>query len=266
LTIKKYWFVYTLYWQEGLALRASFFMERFRALVVLISLYYLWTALLRNQSSFAGYTETQMLTYIFGMSALRSLVFATRAEEIPAEINQGRLSGYLLKPVNYFVYTFSRDLSEKSTNFISSLLEITGLFLLFGITLQWPAQGVTWLLLIPAVAGAIVLNFLLSFIVGCWSFWTSESSGPRFLLAMTIEFTAGGFFPLDIFPQRVQDILAWLPSPYMIFFPMNLMLEKIDSAQIIKGFCIQYLWILGLALFARWIWKRGVRTYGAEGA
>jgi len=264
--MKKYFFIYSLYWQEGLAQRASFFMERFRALVVLTSLYYLWTALLNNQTSFAGYNRTQMLTYVFGMSALRSLVFASRAEEIPADINQGRLSGYLLKPVNYFSYTFSRDLAEKSSNFVSSILEITGLFWIFGVVLQWPTQWTTWVLLIPAIAGAILLNFLLSFMVGCWGFWTSESSGPRFLLALMIEFTAGAFFPLDILPPRVQEILSWFPSPYMVFFPMNLLLEKIDTPLIIRSFCIQYLWILVLSILTFWIWKKGVRTYGAQGA
>jgi len=264
--MKKYFFVYSLYWQESLAQRASFFMERFRAVVVLISLYYLWTALLQNQHSFAGYTTAQMLTYVFGMSVLRSLVFASRADEIPGEINQGRLSGFLLKPVNYFSYTLSRDLAEKSTNFVSSIIEICGLYLLFGIVLQWPSQWTTWLLLIPAIVGAVLLNFLLSFLVGCWGFWTSESSGPRFLLAMVIEFTAGAFFPLDILPTGVQKVLSWMPSPYMVFFPLNLLLEKMDSHSIINSFAIQYSWLLILAILARVVWKRGVKTYGAEGA
>jgi len=74
--MKKYWFVYSLYWQEGLSRRASFFMERFRSLVVLLSFYYLWSALLAHRTSFAGYDRSQMITYVLGMNILRSLVFA----------------------------------------------------------------------------------------------------------------------------------------------------------------------------------------------
>ena len=44
--MRKYWFVFSLYWQEGLAQRSTFFIERFRSLIVLISFYYLWSALL----------------------------------------------------------------------------------------------------------------------------------------------------------------------------------------------------------------------------
>jgi len=265
-TLRKYGFVFSLYWQEGLAQRASFVMERFRALVVMTSLYYLWSALLRNQTSFAGYSRPQILTYVFGMSLLRSIVFASRTDEIAMEINQGRLSGYLLKPVYYFVYTFSRDLAEKSTNFISSIIEISGLYLIFHVVLAWPRSWQTWVLFILAVTLAMFMNYLLNFMVGCWGFWTSESSGPRFLLALIMEFTAGAFFPLDILPLHIQHILQWFPSPYLVFFPLNILLEKADMHQIINGFTAQIIWIMVLSLMARLVWVRGSANYGAEGA
>src|SRR5262245_753090 len=122
--MRKYWFVFSIYWQEGLSRRASFFMERFRALVVLISFYYFWSALLSHRTSFVGYDRTQMISYVLGMNILRSLVFATRTEEIASEINHGRLSSYLLKPVNFMLYTLSRDLSEKSINLLSAIVEV----------------------------------------------------------------------------------------------------------------------------------------------
>lgn len=264
--LRKYWFVYSLYWQEGMAQRASFFMERFRALVVMTSLYYLWTALLRHQTSFAGYSKPQMLTYVFGMSLLRSIVFATRTDEVAMEINQGRLSGYLLKPVHFFVYTYARDLAEKSINVVSSLIEIAGLYVLFHVTLAWPTHLKTWIFFGLSTFLALNLNYVLNFMMGCWGFWTSESSGPRFLLALFMEFTAGGFFPLDILPVSVQHVLQWFPSPYLIFFPLKVLLEKSNTHQIIAGFTSQIVWTLLLAWMAHRVWTRGVVHYGAEGA
>src|ERR1700730_138455 len=144
--MRKYWFIFSLYWQEGLQQRSSFFVDRFRSFVVLISFYYLWTALLKGRSSFAGYDHSQMITYVLGMNILRSLVFATRTEEIAGEINHGRLSGYLLKPVNFMLYTLFRDLSEKSINLVSSIIEVFGLILLFHVDLIYPHDPQTWLL------------------------------------------------------------------------------------------------------------------------
>src|SRR3984885_1485680 len=191
--MKKYWCVFSIYWQEGLSKRASFLMERFRALVVIISFYYFWSALLKNKTSFAGYDRTQMITYVLGMSVLRSLVFATRTEEIAGEINHGRLSSYLLKPVNFMLYTLFRDLSEKSINLVSSIIEVFGLIMLFHVKLHWPPDAQSWLLFLISIVGATWLYFILSFMTGCWGFWTSESWGPRFLLELFLEFTAGAF-------------------------------------------------------------------------
>ncbi len=264
--MKKYWHIFAIYWQEGLSKRASFFMERFRALVVLISFYYFWDALLKHRSSFVGYDRTQMLTYVLGMNVLRSLVFATRTEEIASEINHGRLSAYLLKPVNFMFYTLFRDLSEKSINFVSSIIEVLGLMFIFGVQIHWPQTIGTWYQLILAVTGAIWLYFILSFMTGCWGFWTSESWGPRFLLELFLEFTAGAFFPLDVLPKLAQKIIMAFPSPYLVFFPLQIFLGKLDSHQIMNGFLTQAFWILAISALARWVWTKGMQNYSAAGS
>jgi ABC-2 type transport system permease protein len=264
--MKKYWFVYSLYWQEGLTKRASFFMERFRSLVVLLSFYYLWSALMANRTSFAGYDRSQMITYVFGMNILRSLVFSGRTDEIAWEINHGLLSGYLLKPVNFIAYTFSRDMSEKSINLVSAVIEVLVLSKIFGIAIHWPQHPLSWLWFLIALAGAVMMNFLLSFIVGCWGFWTAESGGPRFLLELVLEFTAGVFFPLDILPVYLQTILKRFPSPYLVFFPLNVFLERMSPAEMLNGLAIQLAWILAFFLMMQLVWSRGLRAYAAEGS
>jgi len=264
--MRKYWFIFSLYWQEGLQQRASFFMERFRALIVLVSFYYFWSTLLRNRTSFAGYDHAQMITYVFGMNILRSLVFASRTYEIAGEISHGRLSGYLLKPVNFFFYTFCRDLSEKSISLVSAIVEIFGLTWIFHVAIRWPHSWMTWVYFAFAIIGAMILNFLMSFIIGCWGFWTAESGGPRFLLELFLEFSAGAFFPLDILPAGLQKVLSHFPSPYLVFYPLHIFLEKVNSTQIINGFCAMAFWIAAFSLVAWQVWSKGVASYGAEGS
>src|SRR5262249_31656567 len=116
------------------------------------------------------------------------------------------------------------------------------------------------------MGSAVILNFLLSFMVGCWGFWTAESGGARFCLELILEFSAGAFFPLDVLPTTIQAVLKHLPSPYLVFFPLNLFLERIPAAEIGAGFLTQALWILGLALLTRLVWIRGLRAYAAQGS
>jgi ABC-2 type transport system permease protein len=263
--MRKYWFVFVLFWQDGLAKRASFLLERFRSLIVLISFYYFWTALLAHRSSFAGYDRTEIITYTFGISLLRGMVFATQTEQIAAEINQGRLSAYLLRPINFILYSFVRDLSEKSINIVSAVIEICGLVWLFHMPLRLPDHPITLLLFFLSVVGATLLYFCLGFMAGCWGFWTAETWGPRFLLELSLEFTAGAFFPLDVLPPLAQRILSFTPSPYLVFFPLNIFLERLTPQAIVNGFICQLFWIAVAIWGTRVVWRRGVAVYAAQG-
>jgi ABC-2 type transport system permease protein len=264
--MRKYWFVFSLYWQEGLSRRTSFFMERFRSLIVLISFYYLWDALLKHRTSFAGYDRGEIVTYVLGMNVLRSLVFATRTDQIPGEINHGRVSSYLMKPLNFQGYTFVRDLSEKAINFVSAIVEVLVLAFIFDMPIRWPGHAMTWVAFGLSLVGAVLLYFFISFMEGCWGFWTAESWGPRFLVELILEFTAGAFFPLDVLPAGVQAALKWMPSPYMVFFPLNLFLERVNPLEMMRGFVSQMIWILFFYLLARLVWTRGLAAYEAEGS
>jgi ABC-2 type transport system permease protein len=264
--MKKYWQVFSTFWQEAMTRRSTFIVERFRALVVLTSFYYFWDAILKHKPSFAGYNRDELMTYVLGMNILRSLVFATRTEEITAEINQGRLSIYLLKPMNFLYYTFFKDLSEKTINLLSAILEICVLVWVFDVNVQWPQSFMTWGLCIASMLSAVWLYFIISFTTGCGGFWTSETWGPRFLLELFLEFTAGAFFPLTVLPPLAQQIFMLFPSPYLIFFPIQLFLEKMTLMQIMNGFCIQITWIFVITWMSKIIWGRGMRIYSAAGS
>ncbi len=264
--MRKYFQIFSIYWQEALTRRATFIVERFRALVVLVSFYYFWDAILKTRTSFAGYDRNQILTYVLGMNVLKSLVFSTRTEEITAEINHGRLSSYLLKPVNFMLYTLFKDLAEKSINLVSSIVEVLGLIWFFGVQIHWPTSPLTWLALSASTLGAVWLYFIISFATGCGGFWTSETWGPRFLLELFLEFTAGTFFPLDVLPLSAQKIFMALPSPYLIFFPIQIFLGKLNSHQIINGLCIQTFWIFAVSAIAYVVWEKGIKVYSAAGS
>jgi ABC-2 type transport system permease protein len=207
-----------------------------------------------------------MITYVLGMNILRSLVFAGQTDEIAWEINRGVLSGYLLKPVNFMAYAFFRDLAEKSINLLSAIFEVWVLSRILGIAIAWPHQALSWVYFGICLIGAVVMNFLLNFIMGCWGFWTAESGGPRFLLELLLEFSAGAFFPLNVLPASIQTVLKKFPTPYLVFFPLNVFLEKVSAAEISAGFVTQVCWILLLTALTRVVWIRGLRAYAAQGS
>lgn len=231
-------------------------------------LFFLWDAVFRDpEREIFGYDRAKILTYVFGILIVKSFVLATRARDVAGEIGRGDLTNYLLKPVNYFYYWLSRDLSSKVLNLGFAFGEMLVLYLL----LRPPFFVQTNFLYLVgfgvAVALAILLFFVIVFMVNFVPFWFPELAwGAQFMvIVVLVDFLSGGFFPLDILPQNLQGALDYTPFPYLVFFPLQIYLGKISSGVMFKGMLIAAGWLVILWWTMKKIWKKGLRVYGAYG-
>jgi ABC-type uncharacterized transport system permease subunit len=133
--------------------------------------------------------------------------------------------------------------------------------------LRWKTPEELWVypVFVCSLLGAILIYFSIVFSIGCIGFWTAESNGPRFLFELILEFTAGVFFPLSVLSAHVQKIFHYLPSPYLISFPINLFLGKVSFPQAMNGLLIQVIWMGLFCFIASWIWQKGLSRYHASG-
>jgi ABC-type uncharacterized transport system permease subunit len=51
----------------------------------------------------------------------------------------------------------------------------------------------------------------------------------------------------------------------MVFFPLNIYLGRLDSAQILQGMCIGWAWVAVIGMTVHYVWQAGLRSYAAEG-
>jgi ABC-2 type transport system permease protein len=116
-----------------------------------------------------------------------------------------------------------------------------------------------------ATMGSALIQFFIAFSLAMLAFWILEVSTIIFLLYSFEYFLSGHVFPLDLLPAGVRAILAWTPFPYELFFPVQILLERLDSAALRQGFALQLLWVCITAATARFLWTRGVRHYQAAG-
>ena len=105
-------------WDEVFTYRFNFVMWRVRNVVMLLSIYFLWYSVIPEGSQTLGYTQSSMLTYILLTSIVGAVVTANRSFAIGSEINNGNLSNFLVQPINYFAYWFSKDIGDKLMNLI----------------------------------------------------------------------------------------------------------------------------------------------------
>ena len=261
----KYLRAYSIALQQVLQRRATLFMDRVGGVAVILSLYYFWNALLQGKSEFLGYTGEQMLSYVLAMNVLRSFVFQGRGWELVQEISSGRISSYLVRPLSYHAYTLALDLAQKTVHLGASLLEVAVIVLVIGAPVYAPASPWSYLLFPVAVLLSSLIFFLLEFIVSSLAFWTSESGGPLFCFELFLQFAAGTFFPLDVLPAALRKALAFTPFPYMVFFPINIYLERVSLPEAAGVIAVQLAWLLGLSWAALRFWAVGLDSYAAEG-
>ena len=264
----KYFFIFKTSLQDYFVYRLNFVLWRVRAVMQLLILYFLWLTAYGGLNSVFGYSQAQMLTYILGISLIRSYVLAARlSEQVGAQIITGDVSNMLTKPISYLRYIFSRDLSDKIINILFSSIEI---FIIIAILkppliLQTNISFLTGTLLTIVIG--LLLYFIFNFSLSLSAFWLHGDDwwAPRFLFGIILDFLAGGLFPIDALPNLAKQIVMLTPFPYLLFFPMKIYLGQLDWFSISRGILISLFWLVGLFIFQRWLWHRGLKAYVASG-
>ncbi len=263
--MKKYWIVFKNSWQRELEYRVDFFLWRLRSVVVLLLLYFVWTSLSAKSGRFAGYTGAELVTYVFLANIIRQVVFGAQSRRAAQEINNGTFSVYLIKPLNHFWYVFSTELVHRVMNLIVAIFEVIIFVYIFKANFFWQADPAAISLFIFSMILALLLYYLLSYIVNLFAFWSREAMGPRFLFEWFLEFASGAFFPLNILSGVFYVFLIFLPFAYLIYFPASLYLGKLSEWQILTGILIQLIFIFTFGFLAIFVWRRGLKRYSGEG-
>ena len=230
--------------------------------------FFLWDAVFKDPGRVVfGYNREGILTYVLGLIIVKSFVFSSKSMDVAGEISRGELSNYLVKPVSYFKYWITRDLSSKSLNLSFAFFETLFLFLILKPSFFIQTDPILLIFFLLSLILAFSLFSLLLFIVSAITFWMPEAGwGAHFLISIiSVEFMSGALFPLDILPHFLQRIVNYTPFPYMVFFPMQVYLGKILDSAAVKGILISGLWILVLYFIMTLVWRKGLKVYEAYG-
>jgi len=264
--MKKYLQVFKITFKEYFVYRLNFLLWRVRNVAQLLVLYFLWQAAIPEGQTVFGYDQTKMLTYILGVSIIRSFVLASRSVEVASDIATGDLSNFLLKPLGYFRYWFTRDIADKILNFSLAVIEITLVIFILHPPLVFQKSLHLLFLTLLAVGVGTILYFYFSLLLAMIAFWSPENSwSPRFLFLIVLEFFAGGLFPLDILPGLVFRSLSFLPFPYLLFFPLNVYLGKLTSGEILFGLSVGLVWVFLFYRAVKFTFQLGLKNYTAWG-
>jgi ABC-2 type transport system permease protein len=239
-------------------------MWRFREVLSLLILYFFWTAIYDKRELLFGYSQIQMVTYILTSTVIQNFVMATRTQEVADEIESGHVINFILKPFSFFTFQVTRDVADKSINVIFGVIEIAALIFLFKPALIFQHDLLTLLIiLLMAILGSFI-GFFINLIFSFLAFWTTETWAPSFIFTILVSFLAGGYFPLDILPKPLYNLLLLTPFPYLYYLPAKTYISGLNSFSLL-GVVVCAAWVGIFYFLAKLMWNKGLKNYSFFG-
>ena len=265
----KYGHVLSMGIQNTLVYRTNFLFRAAFGLVPLAATLFLWEAIYADKpagAAIGAYTLAQMVSYYLLVTVVDSITAVAEDDwQIAADIKDGAVSQFLLKPLDFLAYRLCLYLSGRVIYTSVALIPVAFFLFFQREYLVGPSEPLGWVLAPLSVLMAGLLQFLIAYTVALLSFWVLDVSTFIFI-QFAFEFLASGhLFPLDILPDGLHRLLLWSPYPYLLYFPVGVYLGRIQGAELWQGFALQLAWVGVAFLIARFVWSRGLRKYTAVG-
>jgi ABC-2 type transport system permease protein len=267
--VKKYWHVLNIGIQNNLTYRVNFLFRTVFGFVPLLATIYLWRAVYASKPAGAdvgAYSLAEMTSYYLIITVVDALTAVSEDDwQIAADIKDGNISQFLVKPINYLNYRLCLFFSSRLIYMMVAAIPL-GIFI-FCLRKYFvlPAEPANVFCFFLSVGLTGLLQFFTSYAMAMLAFWVLEVSTFIFILFAFEYIASGHLFPLDILPVGLQHVLAFTPFPYQMYFPVSIYMGRITGDALVRGLIIQFGWVVLAYLIARVAWYRGIRHYSAVG-
>jgi len=207
-----------------------------------------------------------MVSYYLMVTIVDALTAVSEDDwQIAADIKDGNISQFLLKPINYLAYRLCLFFSGRLIFTAVSIVPVGIFILCWRHYFVGPAGGLALGCFLLSTLLTGLLQFFMSFTMALLAFWLLEISTFIFIV-FAFEYIAGGhLFPLNILPPVLAGVLKYTPFPYQLYFPVSIYLGQVKGPDLWRGLLIQSGWVLFFFVLARAVWRRGIRKYSAVG-
>ncbi|MBX3049315.1 MAG: ABC-2 family transporter protein [Anaerolineales bacterium] len=224
-----------------------------------------WTTVSEAQGgSVGGYTTAQFAGYYIIWTLVRQFNLSMGPHSFHWRIKEGRLAAELLRPVHPLQVDIGYYLGYKIPQVIYWLPMGILLWLLF----RPEVNPELWQILVFPVALmlAFFVRFLFMWVLGLVCFWT-ERVDAIFELYFVLELLfSGRLVPLSVMPAWAQTVANFMPFQWTFYFPIEVLLGRVDPQALGWGLLAQLAWITGGYLFIMLVWKQAIKHFTAVGS
>ncbi len=267
--MKKYLHVISIGIQNNLTYRFNYLTRTLFSFIPLFAMLSLWRTIYSqpgSASTLSDYTQAQIIFYYMLVATVDVLTAVNEDDwQIAADIREGNISQFLLKPVDYLWYRLCLFFAGRVTYMFVACLPLAVFIFCFRDYFVAPASGATLAAFLVSLGLTALLQFFLSYTMAMLAFWVLEISTFIFILFAFEYLASGHLFPLDMLPPALQHALAFTPFPSMLYFPISIYMGKAAGVEVVTGLLTQLFWVLLVYALARFMWSRGIKKYAAFG-
>jgi ABC-2 type transport system permease protein len=267
--MKKYLHAIGIGLQNNLQYRFNFLTRTLFGFIPLFAMLSLWRTIYAGNEGageHSGFTREQMIFYYLLVAVVDVFTAVNEDDwQIAADIREGNISQFLLKPVDYLWYRLCLFISGRIAFVTMAAVPLAVFIFCYRQYFLLPPDALTFGVFLVSLVLTALLQFFISFAMAMLGFWLLEISTFIFILFAFEYLASGHLFPLDILPPGVKQVLFLTPFPYQLYFSIQIYMGKVAGAGLWSGLAMQGLWVLAAYAFARFMWGRGVKRYGAFG-
>ena len=267
--MKKYFHVIGIGLQNNLQYRFNFLTRTLFSFIPLFAMLSLWRTIYAGNERAGehnGFTREQMIFYYLLVAVVDVFTAVNEDDwQIAADIREGNISQFLLKPMDYLWFRLALFFSGRIAFIAMAAVPLAVFIFCFRQYFLPPPDMGTFGIFLASLVLTALLQFFISFAMAMLAFWLLEISTLIFILFAFEYLASGHLFPLDVLPAGVKQLLFLTPFPYQLYFPIQIYMGKVAGSGLWSGLLIQFLWVLAAYGFARFMWGRGVKKYSAFG-
>jgi ABC-2 type transport system permease protein len=243
--------------------RAELAMRAIQMVLFMVVFMALWSAAfgVSGQAELESYSLVEIVWYL-AMTETIALSTSRIFVEISEAVKAGDLAYTLARPLSYPFYQVANSLGNSAPRFLLNLLTAAGVV---GLGMGQMAGSMPGLLAFLGVAAlALLLDALIAVLIGLLAFWIEEVT-PVFWIYQKLLFTVGGLFlPLEMFPDWLRQVAAWLPFQFITYVPAQTFVA-FEPGFVLRAVAGQMTYIAAMAALVALVWRRARRRLVVHG-
>lgn len=238
-----------------------------QTLISMLIAYSLWYSIFEYNkvSELNGYTLPHIIFYYLMAPLIFRIAQGDTIGGISTEIYEGGLNKYLLYPINFLSYKITTYFANAFFYFLQLILILFLFQQFFDTSHIYQFSLIRFFQFFLVVILCTTCYFFLNSLSELTAFWADYIWSLGVMIRFGVAFLGGSMIPLAFYPVWAQNALAFTPFPYLIHFPIQVILNQVEPLAYMQNIIILSFWILFFFLCSQYLWRKGQLQYSGIG-